>query len=125
MREAWIESPWTVKLAIILVLANVGVGAIISLFTQTIDASDYAFEVIIRILGVLILLAFASRLLVGRNWARIVLTVIVGLEVLAAGFDITARIYAFTPLALAQIVPSVLAVILLWVPASRQHFTPV
>jgi hypothetical protein len=123
VREAWIEAPWTVKLAIVLVLLNVSVGAIVGTLTSRIDPADLPFEVITRMVAVAILLGFASRLILGRNWARILLTVLVGLVLIASVLDVVGGIHAFTPLALGQNVPDVAGVILLWLPLSWPHFT--
>jgi hypothetical protein len=64
--------------------------------------------------GLYVLFAFKAR--AGRNWARIALTVLTALGVLAL------VIGGFSVVGILSTVVSVVAVVLLFLPASNQHF---
>lgn len=108
MREAWILAPWTVRVSIALILLSTAVSAVAGLFAQV--SQDVIVTLLSWLIGLAILLWFASRLLRGRNWARIVLTVVVAIGVLASVLDVLRGRYGFTPLTYALNVPNVFAV---------------
>jgi hypothetical protein len=120
MREAWVLAPWTVRVSIALVLLATAVGAVAGLFAQV--SQDVVLTLLSWSIGAAIVLWFASRLLRGRNWARIVLTVLVAIGVFASVLDVLRGLYGFTALTYALNVPNVLAVVLLWLPQSRVWF---
>jgi hypothetical protein len=120
MREAWILAPWTVRVSIALVVLAVAVGAVAGLFDQV--SQDVILTLLSWSIGLAVVLWFMSRLLRGHNWARIVLTVLVAIGVLASVLDVLRGLYGFTPVTYALNVPNVLAVVLLWLPRSRVWF---
>jgi hypothetical protein len=123
MREAWILAPWTVRVAILLIVLTVAVNGIAGLWQQV--SQDVILTLLTWSISLAVLLWFLSRLLRGRNWARIVLTVLVALGAFASVLDVLRGLYGFTPLTYALNVPNVLAVVLLWVPRSWPHFAKV
>jgi hypothetical protein len=121
MRESWLEAPWTVRVGLVVLVLALATRALLTLFTQQMGGDDLVYNVVTGVLGVVLVAAFASRLLAGRRWARIVLTVLVAIGVVVSLLDI-AVVHAFGPATLWLNLPNAVSVVLLWLPASNRHF---
>lgn len=126
-------APVTVKIAFWILLIGIAldlIGGILSLVSgiglsisgTSVDVNGTAlpgtaFTVIgsIAILFVLIELVILWKMKAGKNWARIVITI---LELLSIGAVFTGA----SALSLSALVLSVVAVVLLWVPTSNAYF---
>lgn len=118
LREKWGAAPAPVRVALVLMIVSALLGILIAMFRT----SPAQLGPIAVIIGLAVIAAFLSRILVGRNWARIVVTLLTVLALFSQVADIGTGLYAYTLLDHLVGLPSIAAAILLWLPASMPHF---
>lgn len=113
--------PIAVKASAALWALGMGLG-IVNLMADPIPGGSVGAMVVGAIIGVAIGAFLIYSIYRGRNWVRILVTVLVGLNTLFLLLDLITGAFGYTWLDLVGGVMSDVSVILLWLAASRQYF---
>lgn len=119
--RAKVAVPITVKASTALWALGMGLG-IVNLVVDPIPGGSPGAAVVGAIIGLAIGVFLIYSIYRGRNWVRILLTVLTALGTLLVLFNFVTGAIGYTWLDLIGIVMTDVSVILLWLAPSRQYF---
>ena len=126
LRELWRTAPRLVRLSIVLMLVEAGIGVVVAT-VLVLRGENPLLTAAWVVVGLAVVVWFATQILRGRLWAmlafNIVVAMVLGLSITDLALSVAGvPMFGWPPLTALLNIPSVAAATLLWLPGTREHF---